>query len=77
MSSLIGPIAQMSHILHQELNDILPQDISNVNGRLILSATNLLTGKSVQKDTFKDKKDLIQFLLGTIYIPVFLITFIH
>jgi hypothetical protein len=73
MDSLMGPIAQLSHILQQELNAIIPHDISPVNGRLILSATNVMTGKAVQKDHFQDKKDLIQFLLGTMYIPVIIL----
>ncbi len=68
--NLTGSIGHLSHILELLLEQMIPDDMSKIQTKLVIALTQLpsLQGKTV--DTFGSKKDLIQHILATVYIPV-------
>ncbi len=70
---VVGPLGHLTEILESMLHHLLPDDIQAIQHKIYISLTKLPSFASELKTDFKDKQELIQFMLATLYIPVIFI----
>ena len=67
-----NPKFNVQNIFRRDLEKCLPEDChKRVNGKLFISLTRARDGKNVIISQYNSKKELIDALLATIFIPIF------
>merc|ERR1712213_103187 len=67
-----NPAQNVTQKLRNSLERLLPENIHELaNGKLHISVTDVYTGKNVLINNYRDKREVIDVVVSSTYIPVF------